>query len=136
MKNSGSNPRVFSFFGKQNNPFQLLNTENWAPQEGMMSRLPQAFVLQMQLIQNMGMMPIHMTRCMLSALKQGGFDTAPGKAANAESGGFKLGGVEIPPELLGTLLSMDMGPKKLEKLQETLDTVLKVIPKAKNEYRG
>jgi hypothetical protein len=42
-------------------------------------------------------------------------------AASAASTGFKLGKMNIPPELLSKLMQMDMTPENLEKLQGVLD---------------
>ena len=44
--------------------------------------------------------------------------------------GFKLGTFEIPPELLATVMQLDMSPEHLEKLQKVLDTVLPLMTPA------
>jgi trigger factor len=61
---------------------------------------------------------------------------APEKAAPGQAEGFRLGNMEIPPEMLGTLLSMDMSPENLEKLQKLLDIVLEAMPKTKDSNAG
>ena len=46
---------------------------------------------------------------------------------------FKLGKLEIPPELLGRLMQMDMSPENLEKLQKLLDFVFDAMPQPKDD---
>jgi hypothetical protein len=86
----------------------------------------------MQFMQSMCMMPLYMMQSMSTMLGNLPGDVAPEKAATGHAGGFKLGDMEIPPEILGTLLSMDMSPENLEKLQKLLDLVFEVMPKSKN----
>ena len=117
---------MFSFFDDQQNPFMnMMNGNNQTPNEDttmpMVALMQQAFKLQMQFMQSMS--------TMLGNLPG---DVAPEKAATVHAGGFKLGDMEIPPEILGTLLSMDMSPENLEKLQKLLDLVFEVMPKSEN----
>ena len=61
-------------------------------------------------------------------------DTGKGAAADgAEQNGFKLGKMNIPPELLGKLMQMDMTPENLEKLQGVLDYMFSKIPDSKEK---
>ena len=133
---------MFSFFDDQQNPFMnMMNGNNQMTDEDatmpMMAFMQQAFKLQMQFMQSMCMMPLCMMQAMSNMLGNLPGDAAPEKAAAEKSvaghaGGFKLGDMEIPPEILGTLLSMDMSPENLEKLQKLLDLVFEVMPKSKN----
>ena len=126
--------KMFSFFDNQQNPFiNMMNAEGQA--EGGDSTMPmpqfiqQAFMMQMQFMLNMCMMPLYMIQNMASMM--GGFsgDSASEEASSGQTDGFKLGNMRIPPEVLGTLLSMDMSPENLEKLQKVLDIVFEAIPK-------
>ena len=128
---------MFSFFDDQQNPFMnMMNGNNQTPNEDttmpMVALMQQAFKLQMQFMQSMCMMPLYMMQSMSTMLGNLPGDVAPEKAATGHAGGFKLGDMEIPPEILGTLLSMDMSPENLEKLQKLLDLVFEVMPKSKN----
>lgn len=128
---------MFSFFDDQQNPFMnMMNGNNQTPNEDttmpMVALMQQAFKLQMQFMQSMCMMPLYMMQGMSTMLGNLPGDVAPEKAATGHAGGFKLGDMEIPPEILGTLLSMDMSPENLEKLQKLLDLVFEVMPKSKN----
>lgn len=128
---------MFSFFDDQQNPFMnMMNGNNQTPDEDttmpMVALMQQAFKLQMQFMQSMCMMPLFMMQSMSTMLGNLPGDVAPEKAATGHAGGFKLGDMEIPPEILGTLLSMDMSPENLEKLQKLLDLVFEVMPKSKN----
>jgi len=74
----------------------------------------------------MCMMPFYMLQNMVSMLSK-----LPGGMAPRQADGFKLGNMEIPPEMLGTLLSMDMSSENLEKLQKLLDILFEAMPKEK-----
>ena len=133
---------MFSFFDDSQNPFMnMMSGDNQTPNEDatmpMVSLMQQAFKLQMQFMQTMCMMPLCMMQTMSTMLGNLPGDAAPEKPAAektvaGQAGGFKLGDMEIPPEILGTLLSMDMSPENLEKLQKLLDFVFEVMPKSKN----
>lgn len=88
----------------------------------MQQLMQQTATLQMQLMQNMCMMPLCLMRDALNMMSAAGALAAQG-TASAQAGGFKLGGIEVPPELLRTLLNIDMSPENLEKLQRMLDFV-------------
>ena len=127
---------MFSFFDNQKNPFMnMMNTEAQAPNQGM--NLPitpfmqQAFMLQMQFMQGMYMMPLYMMQGFMNTLGQFTGSAAPKKPAPGQADGFRLGNMEVPPELLGKLMSMEMSPQNLEKLQKSLDTFFEAMPKAK-----
>ena len=128
---------AFPFFDNQQNPFMnRMNGDDQTPdQDTMMPMAPfmqQAFKLQMQFMQSMCMMPLYMMQTMSTMLGKLPGDAAPEKTASGQAGGFKLGDMEIPPEILGTLMSMDMSPENLEKLQKALDFVFEMMPKSKN----
>ena len=53
--------------------------------------------------------------------------------SDGQHSGFKLGNLEIPPELLARLMQMDMSPENLQKLQKLLDFVFEVMPQSKEE---
>ncbi len=111
-----------------------------------MQMMHQTFMTQMQMMQLMCMMPIRFSRSIFNRM---GMSTgsAPDSAESgtpgpAESGtpdsdgqhsGFKLGNLEIPPELLARLMQMDMSPENLQKLQKLLDFVFEVMPQSKEE---
>ena len=107
-----------------------------------MQLMQQACALQMQFAQNMCMMPFflmqnasNMMGLMSSAIGSG--MPNPGamgaRATDAQSGSFKLGNMDVPPELLGMLLNIDMSPEDLEKLQRLLDFVFEAMPKPAND---
>ena len=130
---------MFSFFDNQQNPLMgMMRAENRAQNDGAgsMSFMQQAWMMQMQFMQNMCMMPLYMMQGFTSMLGQfiGGMapEAAPERAAAGQAGGFKIGDMELPPELLGTLLNLEMSPENLEKLQKTLDFVFGAMPKANN----
>ncbi len=54
--------------------------------------------------------------------------TAIEDASAGQPGGFQLGGVEIPPQLLARLMQMDMSPENLSKLQKALDFLFEAMP--------
>jgi hypothetical protein len=93
-------------------------------------------MMQMQFMQNMCMMPFYMMQNMASMMNKFPGGMAPEKAAPGQAEGFRLGNMEIPPEMLGTLLSMDMSPENLEKLQKLLDIVFEAMPKTKDSNAG
>ena len=133
--------KMFPFFDNQQNPFMsMMNPEAQESDEGMnMPMLPfmhQAFMMQMQFMQNMCMMPFYMMQNMASMMNKFPGGMAPEKAAPGQAEGFRLGNMEIPPEMLGTLLSMDMSPENLEKLQKLLDIVFEAMPKTKDSNAG
>lgn len=72
-----------------------------------------ALMTQMQLMQALWMLPLQVT--------QGLVDLAEKTASTGQTGGFRLGNLEVPPELLSRLMQMDMSPENLEKLQGVLD---------------
>ena len=130
---------MFSFFDNQQNPFinmmNMMNGNDRTPGEDaampMAAFMQQAFKMQMQFMQSMCMMPLCMMQTMSTMLGKFPGDAAPEKAATGQAGGFKIGDMEIPPEILGTLLSMDMSPENLEKLQKLLDFVFELMPQSK-----
>ena len=135
---------MFSFFDNQQNLFMnmmnMMNGNDRTPGEDaampMAAFMQQAFKMQMQFMQSMCMMPLCMMQTMSTMLGKFPGDAAPEKAApekaaTGQAGGFKIGDMEIPPEILGTLLSMDMSPENLEKLQKLLDFVFELMPQSK-----
>lgn len=132
---------MFQFFDQQQNPFAAMmnmeNTENADSNEGVdmaaLQLMQQAMMMQMQLMQMMCMMPMFMMQGMAAMLSRKSGDGETENAAPGQAGGFKLGNMELPPELLGALLKMDMSPENLEKLQKVLDFVFEAIPHRKDE---
>ena len=132
---------MFSFFDDSQNPFMnMMNGDNQTPNEDttmpMVSLMQQAFKLQMQFMQSMCMMPLCMMQTMSTVLGALPGDAAPEKTVAEKTvaghaGGFKIGDMDIPPEILGTLMSMDMSPENLEKLQKLLDFVFELMPQSK-----
>jgi hypothetical protein len=82
----------------------------------------------MQMAQSMFLMPFAMMQGLAKAM-----GSRPGGANATGQGGFKLGDIEIPPELLQMVLQMDMKPENLEKLQKVLDFVFSVMPEPKSD---
>jgi hypothetical protein len=112
------------------NPIPDMDPEMKAGDMNPMQLMQKAFLLQMQLNQTMFMMPFAMMQSLGKMVNTGA--GSAGESATNQSG-FKLGGVEIPPELLQMLLQIDMKPENLEKLQKALDFLFSAIPEAKEE---
>ena len=109
--------------------------------------MQQAFMMHMQMMQmmqNAFMMPMKLMTSMMdrgaSDKMSGVFENMTGKHATEKDGendsenGFKLGGISIPPALIGKLMQMDMSPEDLEKLQKVLDFVLEFMPSEKDGH--
>ena len=140
---------MFDFFDNQKNPLMfmmnMMNMDNrkeaGAAEEepadaDPMQLMTQAFMLQMQMVETMCMMPLQLMQGVAKMMSaSGAFDAfKPGDDAPAgQPGGFKLGSLEIPPWLLTKLMQMDMSPENLGKLQSVLDFVFEALPKAKAE---
>ena len=140
---------MIDFFDPKKNPFMsMMNPQGpddtqegqsaWTPPmpgmaQGMeaMQLMTQMFQMQMQLAQMMWMMPMQLMQGMAAGMAQMG--AAAQKEGGAHPGGFQLGGMTIPPELLRKLLQMDMSPENLEKLQKVLDFLFSAIPENKDE---
>ena len=136
---------MFNFFDNQKNPLMymmnMMNTESTRDAEGpekeavdaeLAELLKQAFGMQMQM---MGMMCTMQMQFMqgvagIMGLNRGTPDAPrPEPDASAgQPGGFQLGGVEIPPQLLARLMQMDMSPENLSKLQKALDFLFEAMP--------
>ena len=150
---------MIDFFDPKKNPFvSMMNLRGhdgaqedqsaWTPQmhgmpQGMeaMQMMTQMFQMQMQLAQMMWMIPMHLMQGMsqMCAAAQKESATAQKESAATQKegaqqpGGFQLGGMTIPPELLQKLLHMDMSPENLEKLQKILDILFAAIPENKDK---
>jgi hypothetical protein len=98
-----------------------------------MELMQKAFLLQMQLNQTMLMMPFAMMQSFGKMVNTGAGDAGEDGEGPGKQSGFKLGGIEIPPELLQMLLQIDMKPENLEKLQKALDFLFSAMPEAKEE---
>ena len=111
-----------------------------------MQMMHQTFMTQMQMMQLMCRMPMQFTRDIFNRMGMSAGSAqdsaesgtsgpaAPGAAdSDGQHSGFKLGNLEIPPELLARLMQMDMSPENLEKLQRLLDFVFEVMPQSKEE---
>ena len=125
---------MFNFFDNQKNPLMymmnMMNTESTRDAESpekepvdaeLAELLKQAFGMQMQFMQGVaGIMGLNR-----------GTPDAPRPEPDASAGqpgGFQLGGVEIPPQLLARLMQMDMSPENLSKLQKALDFLFEAMP--------
>jgi hypothetical protein len=98
----------------------------------MMQLMTQMFQMQMQLAQMMWMMPMQFMQFIQGMAGMAQTGAAAQKEGVAQPGGFQLGGMTIPPELLKKLLQMDMSPENLEKLQKVLDFLFAAIPEKKD----
>ena len=141
---------MIDFFDPNKNPFiSMMNPQgpygaqegqsSWMPQmplmaQGMeeaMQMMTQMFQMQMQLAQMMWMMPMQLMQGMAAGMAQMG--AAAQKEGAAQPGGFQLGGMTIPLELLQKLLQMEMSPENLEKLQKVLNFLFAAIPENKDQ---
>ena len=112
-----------------------MNAENGMSMNPMMF-MQQMFMMNMMIMQNMFMMPMQMMQFMMNMRNmnsdaQEDLQEEDGKAAPA--GGFKLGSMNIPPEMLTKLMEIDMSPEDLQKLQKVLDFVFAAVPDRKAE---
>ena len=137
------------FFNDQQNPFasmmNLMNAEDsetadeqpMNPMNAMnpMLWMQQAFLMNMQVMQFLWTMPMQMMTGMMEWMSQNARAQAPEAAPekSAAPGGFKLGTMNIPPELLKMLMQMDMTPENLAKLQKVLDVVFAAMPESGDE---
>lgn len=137
------------FFNDQQNPFasmmNLMNAEDsetadeqpMNPMNAMnpMLWMQQAFLMNMQVMQFLWTMPMQMMTGMMEWMSQNAGAQAPEAAPEkaAAPGGFKLGTMNIPPELLKMLMQMDMTPENLAKLQKVLDVVFAAMPESEDE---
>ena len=150
---------MFNFFDNEKNPFMYMmnmdNPESEAKPEtefadaSLSQMMQQFYAMQMQMMQQtlmthmqmaqlMCMMPMQFTRGILSRMDmRTGSEPDPVKSgapgSYEQQSGFKLGKLEIPPELLARLMQMDMSPENLEKLQKFLDFVFDAMPQPKDE---
>ena len=140
---------MIDFFDPKKNPFvSMMNLQGhdgaqddqsaWTPPmhgmpQGMeaMQLMTQMFQMQMQLAQMMWMMPMQLMQGMAAGMAQMG--AAAQKEGAAQPGGFQLGGMAIPPELLHKLLQLEMSPENLEKLQKVLNCLFAAIPENKDK---
>ena len=141
---------MFDFFDPKKNPFISMmfpqgpdgaqeGQNAWMPPmpgmaQGMemMQLMTQMFQMQMQLAQMMWMMPMQFMQFIQGMAGMAQTGAAAQKEGAAQPGGFQLGGMTIPPELLKKLLQMDMSPENLEKLQKVLDFLFAAIPEKKD----
>ena len=139
---------MIDFFDPTKNPFMSMmysqdpngtqeGQSAWTPPMPWMAQgmeeatqmMTQMFQLQMQFALMMWMMPMHLMQGMAGIAQMG---TAAQKKSTAQPGGFQLGGMTIPPEMLQKLLQMEMSPENLEKLQKVLNFMFAAIPKNKD----
>lgn len=140
---------MIDFFDPNKNPFiSMMNPQGpdgaqggqsaWIPPmpwmaqgtEEAMQMMTQLFLMQMQFAQMMWMMPMHLMQGMAGMAQMG---AAAQKKSSAQPGGFQLGGMAIPPELLHKLLQLEMSPENLEKLQKVLNYLFAAIPENKDK---
>ena len=144
---------MFNFFEIGKNPFMAMMNQEKSEEDGGNSStgfgflfpgegtdgemnplqwMQQAVAMQMQLAWNMFMMPLQMMQGIagsMGAARDSG-DDAEDKAP-AQAGGFQIGPMEIPPELLRFLLKLEMSPENLKKLQKVLDCTFSLLPESK-----
>ena len=137
--------KMFDFSGFQKNPFMFLMNMDDEDAEAMeafdfegfadpMMFMQQAFMMQMQFASFMFMMPFRMMKAMTDMMKEAAADGEEEKAGEAQAqSGIKIGGMDVPPELLQRLLYMDMSPENLEKLQKALDFAFSMVPDKKED---
>ena len=130
---------MFDYFQKAHNsfgfPFSLQDMhtddeENTKDMLNPMLFMQQAFNMQMQFAQYMFMMPFYMMKGFADMTGMKGMFA--GEDSQAQQG-VKVGGFNVPPELLSKLMSIDMSPENLEKLQKLLDFVFAAMPEGKSE---
>lgn len=136
---------MFNFFDNQKNPLMymmnMMNTESTRDAESpekepvdaeLAELLKHAFGMQMQMMGMMCTMQMQFLQGVASmmGLNRGTPDAPRPEpdASAAQPGGFQLGGVEIPPQLLARLMQMDMSPENLSKLQKALDFLFEAMP--------
>lgn len=136
---------MFDFSNDHKNPFMFLMDMDDEDAEAMeqfdfggfadpMMFMQQAFMMQMQFASFMFMMPFRMMKAMADMMKEAAPDGEEEKAAEAPAkNGIKIGGMDVPPELLQKLLYMDMSPENLEKLQKALDFAFSMVPDKKED---
>lgn len=139
---------MFNFFDNQKNPFlfmmNMMGNESVseetpaveASDTDPMHLMQQMFTMQIQLMQTMMMMPMQFMQGMANMMNRNPADQADAKPEAPANGGFKLGKLTVPPELLTKLTQMEMSPENLEKLQRVLDFVFEGMPKSKGEKTG
>ena len=140
---------MFNFFDNQKNPLMfmmnMMNQENMENDAGLenelvdaelMELLKQGFEMQMQM---MGMMCTMHMQFLQGVANMMGLDKVldalkpETDVPDGQSGGFKLGSLEVPPQLLAKLMQMDMSPEILSRLQRVLDFVFEAMPQTKDE---
>ena len=112
-----------------------VNAENGMNMNPMMF-MQQMFMMNMMIMQNMFMMPMQMMQFMMNMRNMNSDaqeDPQEEDGTSAPAGGFKLGSMNIPPEMLTKLMEMDMSPENLQKLQKVLDFVFSAVPDQKAE---
>ena len=138
---------MMDFFGKSQNPFMSMmhmdpeDAADGADMNPMMFMpqmfMPQMLMMQMQLMHAMFMMPFSMMKSMAAMMQgQAAGSDAEKAAEEPAKTGIKIGGFDVPPELIQKLLYTDMSPEGLEKLQKVLDVVLGAMPGEKKKTHG
>ncbi len=146
---------MFDFFNNGNNPFMAMMNLETAEEEGentptgfgfpfpgsgasgemnALQWMQQAWAMQMQLAWSMFMIPLQMMQGIAGfmGVTPGSGDAAEDNAPT-QTGGFRLGPMEIPPELLQFLLKLEMSPENLKKLQKVLDFSFSLLPESKDD---
>lgn len=129
---------MLSFCDSDKNPFVATTQQMASPEQGeggcgvpwasnYMRLVHEAASLQMRLAASMLSMQVGMARSVAQVAFPGMWQQQPQQPHES----FKLGGFEVPPELLATVMQLDMSPEHLEKLQKTLDTVLPLMMQAR-----
>ena len=100
----------------------------------MLNLMQQGFDIHMQMMQLAWTMPMNAMQVMTDLMEQAAKAApAEGRAAAANRGGFNMGKMSIPPQLISMLMNLDMSPENLKKLQQGLDFVFGVFPVKKQE---
>ena len=110
------------------------NQTNTFDQSAMLNLMQQGFDIHMQMMQFAWTIPMNAMQVMIDMVDQS-VKAAPaeGHAAAANRGGFNMGKMNIPPQLISMLMNLDMSPENLKKLQQGLDFIFGVFPVKKPE---
>ena len=123
----------------ERNAFPFSAMPSWNPgmngdaANPMAMMMSQMFAMHMMFMQGMFMMPMQMMQFMMNMMPQDSQAAQEDGTPAPADGSFKLGNMNVPPEMLKYLMQMDMSPENLQKLQKVLDTVFAAIPDQKTE---
>ena len=138
---------MFDFFDSSTNPFMAMMNPDQVEEDGKNFAFPfsgteagnpmvwmqQAWMMQMQFAMSMFMMPLQMMQGLtgfLGAFRDAGDEGDDREPAQTE--GFQIGSMTIPPEMLQGLMKLEMSPENLKKLQKFLDFTFSLLPDPKD----